>query len=133
MVWRCYIVTLCDDREILDAKFEKREPKSFDNASWSPASSPSASIIPRSPSWVPDFSVSNCMVCDAAFTLLVRRHHCRRCGKLTCHSCAPRNNSRPILEWGLKEPVRHCRDCFKSPSIAWKDVAPTATPSVPVV
>jgi hypothetical protein len=41
-----------------------------------------------SPSWIPDGSVSACMVCLNRFNLLRRRHHCRRCGACVCGTCA---------------------------------------------
>lgn len=72
------------------------------------------------PNWVPDGNSAVCEVCFVKFTLLNRRHHCRRCGKLVCSDCAPKNNSRPIPEFGLKEPVRHCRLCYKSPAVLFK-------------
>ena len=34
------------------------------------------------PFWVPDADAPNCMQCDAKFTVLKRRHHCRACGKV---------------------------------------------------
>ncbi|KAK8198648.1 hypothetical protein M8818_006515 [Zalaria obscura] len=43
-------------------------------------------IVPR---WQPDDETSSCSVCDAPFTFLNRRHHCRRCGRLVCASCSP--------------------------------------------
>ena len=38
--------------------------------------------------WVPDRSATACMVCTARFTLLRRRHHCRRCGACVCGDCS---------------------------------------------
>ncbi|KNE55848.1 hypothetical protein AMAG_01717 [Allomyces macrogynus ATCC 38327] len=37
--------------------------------------------------WRPDSEVSNCVACGVAFTLLERRHHCRKCGDVFCHAC----------------------------------------------
>lgn len=37
-----------------------------------------------------------------------RRHHCRRCGRLVCHSCS----SRKMVVEGSEEPVRVCDQCF---------------------
>ena len=34
------------------------------------------------PIWVPNKRVAMCQACQAEFTLLVRRHHCRACGKV---------------------------------------------------
>ncbi|XP_023224774.1 lateral signaling target protein 2 homolog [Centruroides sculpturatus] len=35
------------------------------------------------PRWVPDEVTKCCMACNAHFTLLRRRHHCRNCGKVS--------------------------------------------------
>ncbi|CAN0512971.1 unnamed protein product, partial [Ectocarpus sp. 8 AP-2014] len=39
-----------------------------------------------------------CQKSPCRFTVILRRHHCRRCGRLSCKFCAPTDNSRPILE-----------------------------------
>ena len=39
------------------------------------------------PFWVPDSEALNCMICDAKFTLVKRRHHCRGCGHVLCSVC----------------------------------------------
>lgn len=36
----------------------------------------------KAPVMVPDSHVSMCQVCDVEFTTVVRRHHCRNCGKV---------------------------------------------------
>lgn len=64
------------------------------------------------PNWVPDVAVGECMICKTPFTLTFRRHHCRRCGICVCNQCAPKDNSRPIPEWGITTPVRHCKKCY---------------------
>lgn len=38
--------------------------------------------------WVPDSVVTACMVCSRPFNLVVRRHHCRRCGTCMCGWCS---------------------------------------------
>ena len=30
-----------------------------------------------------------CMLCDASWSLIRRRHHCRRCGRVVCDACSP--------------------------------------------
>jgi len=69
--------------------------------------------------WVPDHQANECMICNRKFSLFTRRHHCRRCGKCVCGVCAPKNNTRPIHEWKIKEPVRHCKRCFMSPTVSF--------------
>eukprot|EP00729_Bicosta_minor_P006866 gene6866-4463_t len=76
-----------------------------------------AAAEPTQPTWVPNSSASACQICGSKFTMLKRRHHCRRCGKLVCATCAPSKNTRPIPEFNLKDPVRHCLQCYKSPGL----------------
>mmetsp|Transcript_40534 Transcript_40534/g.53350 ORF Transcript_40534/g.53350 Transcript_40534/m.53350 type:complete len:227 (-) Transcript_40534:8-688(-) len=75
--------------------------------------------VKRPPVWISDDVAPSCMVCNGHFTLLWRKHHCRKCGKIVCEKCGPRNNTLPIPEWGFNQPVRHCKLCFLSPSIRW--------------
>mmetsp|Transcript_38169 Transcript_38169/g.75697 ORF Transcript_38169/g.75697 Transcript_38169/m.75697 type:complete len:255 (+) Transcript_38169:84-848(+) len=72
----------------------------------------------EAPTWAADSL--ECMLCKKAFTLMFRRHHCRRCGRCVCANCAPRANTRPILEWNMPSPVRHCKSCFRSPLVKWQ-------------
>ena len=41
------------------------------------------------PRWQPDNEVSSCPICGTQFSLLWRRHHCRKCGRVVCASCSP--------------------------------------------
>ncbi|GAA5980401.1 hypothetical protein JCM10908_001642 [Rhodotorula pacifica] len=41
------------------------------------------------PLWEPDHATNACRRCDKHFSLLNRRHHCRRCGLVVCASCSP--------------------------------------------
>eukprot|EP00041_Stephanoeca_diplocostata_P012134 m.202385 g.202385 ORF g.202385 m.202385 type:complete len:282 (+) comp18827_c0_seq4:314-1159(+) len=71
---------------------------------------------PRSkPKWTPDVSSACCEECFAKFTVVRRRHHCRKCGRLLCGKCAPKDNTKPILETGITTSVRHCLKCYVSP------------------
>lgn len=47
----------------------------------------------------------------SAFSLVTRRHHCRRCGRVTCHSCSSKRMLIPKLYDNVM--VRVCEDCFK--------------------
>jgi len=58
----------------------------------------------------PEFeNVDNCRGCKASFTLFVRKHHCRRCGKTYCGECS--SKTAPIPEFGLSN-SRVCEACF---------------------
>ena len=70
-------------------------------------------MVKQPPEWVSDESVQNCMICNINFTFFIRKHHCRRCGKCICFKCGPDSNTRPILEWNIKDPVRHCYLCYR--------------------
>jgi hypothetical protein len=37
--------------------------------------------------WMSDTASTVCLKCSEPFTLIIRRHHCRRCGLLYCGSC----------------------------------------------
>ena len=38
--------------------------------------------------WTDDNTVNSCHNCKDDFTFLNRRHHCRLCGKIFCHTCS---------------------------------------------
>ena len=67
----------------------------------------------KRPKWINDTDVKNCMHCKKEFTLLRRRHHCRKCGHCICYHCAPNDNTRPIPEFGYTKEVRLCLECFR--------------------
>eukprot|EP01041_Mallomonas_annulata_P002132 gene2132-4159_t len=41
-----------------------------------------------SPRWMHDNELQSCMGCNEAFSLIVRKHHCRKCGGLFCDNCS---------------------------------------------
>ncbi|KAF9124881.1 hypothetical protein BGW39_007840 [Mortierella sp. 14UC] len=78
------------------------------------------------PIWVPDHSATRCMICTEEFgTIFRRKHHCRACGKVVCHSCS----SRTILIKGAhSEKIgRACDDCIETmfPEEASAPASPT--------
>ncbi|VDO96174.1 unnamed protein product [Heligmosomoides polygyrus] len=44
-------------------------------------------LFQSKPYWIPDDDCSMCMLCNAKFSLLNRRHHCRACGRVACGAC----------------------------------------------
>ena len=65
--------------------------------------------IPTSPAqWVDDQKVKRCQICKLKFTFLIRKHHCRWCGRVLCDKCAPVRA--PTSYFGAS--VRLCWSCF---------------------
>lgn len=118
---------------LLQAELDQAPPPPYVEERYALSDSNTAITMAKSakapPQWVPDTSTSGCMICQKSFTLLFRRHHCRRCGKCVCMECAPKENARPILEWGMTTPVRHCKQCFKSPTLEWSEPSPSSSSS----
>ncbi|XP_022149699.1 1-phosphatidylinositol-3-phosphate 5-kinase FAB1B-like [Momordica charantia] len=83
--------------------------------SWIPWRSESANVSRAF--WMPDQSCRVCYDCDAQFTLINRRHHCRLCGRVFCAKCtansilAPPGNPRTPRE--DRERIRVCNYCYK--------------------
>ena len=50
--------------------------------------------FPACAEWQPDAEAPVCNGCRSSFNMLRRRHHCRKCGKVFCFSCAPRASVR---------------------------------------
>jgi len=61
------------------------------------------------PVMTPNSSVSSCMSCHIEFGLMVRRHHCKRCGRVVCSSCA---GNKLILPSRPDKHLRVCLSCF---------------------
>ncbi|KAL6661587.1 hypothetical protein ACP70R_000971 [Stipagrostis hirtigluma subsp. patula] len=103
-----------------------------------PAAAPSAQPLqPHDLSrdfWMPDQSCRVCYDCDAQFTILNRRHHCRHCGRVFCARCTansvPRSPGDAAREDG--ERIRVCNYCFKrwleEEAAARRDVAQPSSP-----
>ncbi|RWS24850.1 zinc finger FYVE domain-containing protein 16-like protein [Leptotrombidium deliense] len=61
------------------------------------------------PFWIPDTEASSCMSCDAKFTVIKRRHHCRACGKVLCSQCC---NAKAKLAYLSNKEARVCGVCL---------------------
>jgi len=59
--------------------------------------------------WDPDGK--QCVLCLKKFSLMTRRHHCRRCGRLVCHDCSKWRL--PSLTKKTTVYERACRLCFQ--------------------
>jgi hypothetical protein len=61
--------------------------------------------------WQPDDEATNCHVCGDGFSLMRRRHHCRRCGKVVHGSCS--TSRRKV--YGSNNAKRVCDKCLDLP------------------
>lgn len=68
------------------------------------------SVLKESPEWLPDAFSKTCMGCDAAFGLIRRRHHCRRCGRLFCGACSKKRIGNHRVCDGCFNRVRKSKD-----------------------
>lgn len=67
---------------------------------------------PDKSQWIKDDEATHCMCCKrTVFTMLTRRHHCRRCGRVVCHSCSSKRLTIPKLYDNIL--VRVCDDCVR--------------------
>ena len=58
--------------------------------------------------WIPAERVTMCMLCNTVFSFVVRKHHCRACGKVFCGRCT--NNKAP-LKFRNNEAAKVCDTC----------------------
>lgn len=59
---------------------------------------------------VPWTQTDMCQECGKNFTMTIRRHHCRHCGRILCSKCS--DQEVPIIKFGENKPVRVCKICF---------------------
>jgi hypothetical protein len=73
-------------------------------------------VTPYAKEWVPDADRTKCRSCEGVFGNLFRRkHHCRLCGDIFCHDCAPIRS-----ELG----IRSCNECLERRAKRLKNVLP---------
>lgn len=58
--------------------------------------------------WLPEKEITNCQLCRTNFSLTVRKHHCRYCGRVCCKKCA--SVEKNIPKFDLKS-ARLCSTC----------------------
>ncbi|XP_029638243.1 pleckstrin homology domain-containing family F member 2 isoform X1 [Octopus sinensis] len=64
------------------------------------------------PVWVPDSDASECMLCKkSVFSVINRRHHCRKCGIVVCNPCS---SSKLLLPQQSSKPQRVCNNCYQA-------------------
>lgn len=58
--------------------------------------------------WMEDTETSTCLGCKTAFSFMVRKHHCRLCGRIFCHNCA----NHWLLTASSRREARVCSECY---------------------
>lgn len=66
------------------------------------------SSIMKESVWVEDKSIVDCKGCNKPFSVSRRKHHCRSCGGVFCHTCS--ENSMQLAS--SSKPVRVCDSCY---------------------
>ncbi|XP_013784091.1 pleckstrin homology domain-containing family F member 2-like isoform X2 [Limulus polyphemus] len=60
--------------------------------------------------WVPDGDATTCMHCrKSQFSMINRRHHCRKCGAVVCGPCS---NKKFLIPSQSDKPLRVCLACY---------------------
>jgi len=78
--------------------------------------------IANSAVWKADALVNACEKCGKSFSMVRRKHHCRRCGRIFCDACTKKRMrlTNPLTETGRAtgtvDTCRVCDDCFSKGS-----------------
>lgn len=64
--------------------------------------------------WQRDEDIKHCTACETEFTMFVRRHHCRRCGRIYCNDCSRNRAAMAGAAGGTL--ARVCDRCFAAVS-----------------
>lgn len=93
-----------------------------------------AKFIVHPPEWVPYSAQKSCMACSKKFSLLVRRHHCRLCGRICCGPCSKYKRRLPFTASTLKnaakarnQMVKVCSTCITVREVNDGDVSWAST------
>ncbi|KAF0990323.1 hypothetical protein HZS_2064, partial [Henneguya salminicola] len=61
--------------------------------------------------WIPNSGANSCMCCKKyEFSIIRRKHHCRKCGIVVCGPCS--ENKIVIENMNQQKPMRVCFNCF---------------------
>ena len=63
---------------------------------------------------MPDSACKECSECGIKFSLIVRRHHCRVCGRIFCSTCSTPAIPGHLLGLDVYGNMRACRECVES-------------------
>ena len=108
--WLKYMKCLCDDLRENRKLCIPIDKSCLDMYRFCLGGTPNSQHTSESPIWVPDYYTSVCMRCGKRFSMLNRRHHCRRCGFVVCNNCS---TQRTLLPDQASQPLRVCDTCFQ--------------------
>lgn len=74
-------------------------------------------------SWMNDNESTRCVLCNVSFSLFLRRHHCRGCGRLVCDRCSQGR----VRSKKSKTTERACDRCVVSLFCPPREISPAAT------
>ena len=113
----CISRTTADKNEWIEAinsaqeEYRHRKESFADGAmACQPTTPQDAELGDEAPPWVPDGRVTMCMLCNCDFTMLVRKHHCRTCGKVVCGKCSANKAPIKFKQYAVD---RVCTNCFE--------------------
>ena len=66
-------------------------------------------LTDREPQWLDNPA---CQICSTKFTLQIRKHHCRHCGRVACSKCVPKDRKLALPKFRLEKPERLCELCY---------------------
>ncbi|RUS76727.1 hypothetical protein EGW08_015507, partial [Elysia chlorotica] len=90
-------------------KERKKSRPRPDKESINDTNMPESWVGKTAPVWIQDDAATMCMLCEQAFNMMRRRHHCRACGKLCCGSCS---NKKAPLQYNKGKIERVCAVCY---------------------
>jgi 1-phosphatidylinositol-3-phosphate 5-kinase len=84
--------------------------------------------------WMPDRLCKSCYECELQFNMFRRRHHCRFCGQVFCHSCASFFvDGKSVFLSGIVRACKLCHDQVSSaPVTITRPNVPITRPNVPI-
>jgi hypothetical protein len=112
-IWECPICTLhnqnnktkCEACETVNPLIQIKSQSQIKSSSQQKQQSGSKMDI----LWQKDEYVKDCNKCRSVFTVIRRKHHCRKCGYIFCDDCS---SKKIVLKKG-HDAERVCNDCYK--------------------
>ncbi|ELR05011.1 hypothetical protein VC83_05101 [Pseudogymnoascus destructans] len=73
------------------------------------------------PRWQPDAEVTYCPICRTQFSFFIRKHHCRKCGRVVCANCSPHRITIPY-QFIVQPPVSGPATTLPIAPLAGRDI-----------